>query len=168
MKARIRSANGCCGIEFSHGAAQRNENRMLRLAGIHPIQFVPPPFEQAQTFFRIADFVGQIVGPAAIGVDIVEILVQMFGQQETDDMEIFVVMGGEPAGVLFGFGCRPRARAGFGAGDEIAGQTESRSWNDGGLESTAAFHETEQHLGETLRAVLRPARSPLRPRRRFR
>ena len=53
---------------------------------------------------RVADLVAQIVGPAAEGVDVVEILVQALGQQEADHVEIFVVMRGQPARVALGFG----------------------------------------------------------------
>jgi hypothetical protein len=47
----------------------------------------------------VADFVAEVVGPAAEGVDVVEILVEVFRQQEADDVEVLVVVGGEPAGV---------------------------------------------------------------------
>ena len=71
----------------------------VRLARVHRVQFVAPPREQAQALGGIADLVAQIVGPAAEGVDVVEILVQALGQQEADDVEIFVVVGGQPARV---------------------------------------------------------------------
>ena len=47
----------------------------------------------------IADFVAQVVGPAAVGVDVVEILVQALGQQEADHVEVLVMVGGQPARV---------------------------------------------------------------------
>ena len=47
----------------------------------------------------IADLVRQIVRPTAVGVDVVEILVQALGQQETHDVEILVVMRRQPARV---------------------------------------------------------------------
>ena len=57
---RSATKTGCCG-----------------LARIHAVQFAAPPVQLPQAFGRIADLVGQIVGPPAIGVDVVEILVQM-------------------------------------------------------------------------------------------
>jgi hypothetical protein len=51
------------------------------------------------------DFVTEVVGPATIGVEIVEMLMEFLGQKLGDDAEIFVVVRGEPAGVLLrGFG----------------------------------------------------------------
>ena len=52
------------------------------------------------------NFVGQIVGRAAIGVDVVEILMQMFRQQEADHVEILVVRGRELR--VYCFGCFSR------------------------------------------------------------
>ena len=72
---------------------------MRRAARVHRVQFAAPPAEQAQALARVADLVAQIVRPAAERVDVVEILMQALGQQEADDVEIFVVMGGQPAGV---------------------------------------------------------------------
>ena len=68
---------------------------------IHGIQFLPPPSQQAETFARIANLVAQVVGPAAKSVDVIKILMQLFGQQKSHYMEIFVVPGGQPASVLF-------------------------------------------------------------------
>src|ERR1035438_4972960 len=48
-----------------------------------------------------AHFVAQIVGPAAVGIDVVEILVQALGQQEAHHLEVLVVMRRQPAGVGF-------------------------------------------------------------------
>ena len=75
--------------------------------------------EQAQAFGAVADLVAQIVGPAAIGVDVVEILVQALGQQEADHVEIFVVVGGQPARVGFGFGGGVSLAERFGRPDEL-------------------------------------------------
>ena len=75
----------------------------LASPAVHLVQLLAPPAEQAQTLLLVADLVAQIVGPAAEGVDVVEILVQALGQQEADDVEILVVMGGQPARVGFGF-----------------------------------------------------------------
>src|SRR5690242_17076677 len=40
--------------------------------------------------------IAQIVGPAAIGVDVIKILVEPPGQEEADYVKILVVVGSEP------------------------------------------------------------------------
>ena len=72
---------------------------MRGAARVHGVQFAAPPVEQAQALGRVADLVAQIVRPAAVGVHVVEILVQPLGQQEADHVKILVVMGGQPARV---------------------------------------------------------------------
>ena len=87
---------------------KRDEHRMLRLARIHGLQFASPPGEQTEAFLGIADLVGQIVGPAAERVDVIEVLVQTLRQQKADDMKIFVMIRRQPAGVGERFLARPR------------------------------------------------------------
>ena len=102
---------------------------MRGVARVHGVEFAAPPLQQAQAFAAIADLVAQIVGPAAVRVDVVEILVQALGQQEADDVEILVVMGGQPAGVgeRLGFGIRwPIRRL---LRDEILGCRKARPWS---------------------------------------
>src|SRR5580704_5877184 len=65
------------------------------------VEFALPPIKQFQGALFLWDFVAEIVGPAAISVDIVEMLVKIFREQPRDYIEIFVVMRGEPARVLF-------------------------------------------------------------------
>ena len=55
--------------------------------------------KQPQALRGVADLIAQIVRPAAEGIDVVEVLMQPLGQQEADDVEIFVVMGRQPARV---------------------------------------------------------------------
>jgi hypothetical protein len=50
--------------------------------------------EQFEGPLRIGDFVAEIVGPAAVGVDVVEMLVEFFGEKPGDYVEILVVVGG--------------------------------------------------------------------------
>ena len=66
-----------------------------------------PPAEQFERACRVGDFVAEIVGPAAIGVYVVEMLMEVLRQQPGHNVEIFVVMRGEPAGVFL----RGRGRA---------------------------------------------------------
>ena len=66
---------------------ERREHRMGRAPRVHGIQFGAPPREQPQALGGIADLVGQIVRPAAVGVHVVEILMEALGQQKADDVE---------------------------------------------------------------------------------
>jgi len=68
-----------------------------------------PPREQPQAFLLIADFVAEIVGPTAERVYVVKILVQPFGKQEADDVEVFVVVCSEPARIPERFLFSPRS-----------------------------------------------------------
>ena len=62
-----------------------------------------PPIEQLESASGFGDFIAKIVGPAAIGVQIVEMLVEVGGEKPGSYIEIFVVMSGEPAGVFLSF-----------------------------------------------------------------
>ena len=90
--------------------AQREEHGMRRLAFIAEVEFTLPPIEELNGSHRIGHFVAQIVGPPAVGVNIVEMLVQSLGQKPRDDIEILVVMRGEPACVLLRDGGRTTGR----------------------------------------------------------
>jgi len=59
----------------------------------------------------IGNFVAKIIGPAAVGVDIVKMLVQRFGDSPRYNIEIFVVMRGQPARVFCASSASSRARA---------------------------------------------------------
>ncbi len=85
-------------------AAQSDEHRMAGAPGVHLIQLLAPPGQQAQALLLVADLIAQVVGPAAEGVHVIEILVQALGQQKADDVEVLVVMGGQPARVSFRVG----------------------------------------------------------------
>jgi len=52
--------------------------------------------EQIQGTRCIGNFVSEIISPAAVGVDVVEMLVQRFGEEPRYDVEIFVVMRRQP------------------------------------------------------------------------
>ena len=69
------------------------------------VEFALPPIKQFQGALFLRDFVAEIVGPAAISVDIIEMLVKIFREQLRDYVEIFIVMRGEPARVRLGH-CR--------------------------------------------------------------
>ena len=97
-------ATGCGGKENCHG---EDGGRFVVVGQVRPTT--------GQTLYA-ADLVGQVVGPAAIGVDVIEVLPQAPGQQARGDVEVFVVMGGQPARVVLRFGHRTaewRQRAGY-------------------------------------------------------
>src|ERR1039457_5702043 len=75
---------------------------MMDPALIHGFEFGAPPGQQAEALGAVANFIAQVVGPAAERIDVIEVLVQAFRQQEGDDVEILVVMRCEPARVFFG------------------------------------------------------------------
>ena len=103
--------------------AQRNEHRMRDVAaGVTGMKLFAPPIEQAQTLGRVSHFVAQIVGPTAKGVDVVEVLVQFFRQKEADDVEILVVVCGEPPRVSFRLGEGPGSGESLRTGYKISWQ----------------------------------------------
>src|SRR5258708_2562432 len=59
-----------------------------------------PPIEQFQRARRAGNFVTEIIGPAAIRIDVVKMLVQRFGEKPRYDVEILVVVSRQPARVL--------------------------------------------------------------------
>ena len=69
-----------------------------------------PPVQQLERAGGAGDFVAQVVGPTAVGIDIVEMLMQAARQQPGNDIEVFVVVRGQPAGVVL----RLRGRAASG------------------------------------------------------
>src|SRR5437764_1380762 len=104
------------------GAAQCDENWMLRAPRIHPLQLAPPPREQAQALLRVSDLIAQIVSPAAECINVVEILMQALGQQEADHVEIFIMAGNQPARVCQRFFGGPRALQLAGSVDKSGGR----------------------------------------------
>jgi hypothetical protein len=49
---------------------------MLHATRVHRFELGPPPCQQAQAFLPIANFITQVIGPTAEGIDVVEVLVQ--------------------------------------------------------------------------------------------
>lgn len=88
------------GVSQESGA-QGDKNRMVAVSGKALFQFVPPPVQQID---RAGCFIREIVGPAAVSVNIVKILANRFWQQETGDGKILVVIQGKVFAVSFGFG----------------------------------------------------------------
>src|SRR2546430_12914478 len=71
---------------------------MRGLAFVAKIDFGVPPGEKFKGAHRVWNFVAEVVRPTAVGVDIVKMLVKFLRQQPRNDIEILVVMRGEPFG----------------------------------------------------------------------
>src|SRR5579859_1887293 len=92
---------GLPGNIFSdYGFAQSDEDGMRRAARVTGIKFALPPIKEFEGALFLRNLVAEIVGPAAIGIKIVEMLVQILREQPGDDIEIFVMVRSEPARVL--------------------------------------------------------------------
>ena len=81
---------------------KRDENGMSGFARIAAAQHDFPILERGESLRVIGNLVGQIVGPAAIGVHVVKMLMQAARQEPRDHTEIFVVMAREMARVSLG------------------------------------------------------------------
>src|SRR5580658_4273448 len=76
--------------------AQRDHDRMARLLAVTPAvaQIFFPGVQQLEGPSTIRDFVAEIVRPAAICIDVVEMLVQMPRKEPGDHSEILVMVRG--------------------------------------------------------------------------
>jgi hypothetical protein len=73
-----------------------------RLPFVAEVELAFPPGKQIECPSGSRDFIAEIVGPAAVGIDIVEMLMKIFREEPGDNLEVFVVMRGEPVGVALG------------------------------------------------------------------
>src|ERR1700691_1436793 len=105
---------------------------MARCAGVAGIEFGLPFVEQRQRGRGVAYFVAQIVGDAAIGVDVEEILAEVFGEEPSGDGKIFVVGAGEAAAVFLGlFERRGRVRDCVFGGQRAPAERRGGGWDAG-------------------------------------
>lgn len=81
----------------NNGFAQSDEDGMSGLAFVAGVEFAFPPMEELESASGIFYFIAEVVRPSAISVDIIKMLVKAFWQEPGDDVEILVVMRGEPA-----------------------------------------------------------------------
>ncbi len=130
-----------------HGPLQGYENRMFRVSRIHAVQLRAPLVQLPQTFLAIRRISSaRSSALPAVRVHVVEILMQMFRQQETDHVKILVMVVAS---------CRVCCSASF----TVMGE---RSWNDGCFERSAALHQPEQYSRKIpqrllgLHEILRP------------
>ncbi len=85
--------------------AQRDQHGMTRLLAMSPTvpQILFPGAQQLKRARAVRNFIAKIVRPAAVRVDVVEMLMQIARKKPGDDAEIFVVVRGKPARVALGF-----------------------------------------------------------------
>src|SRR5690242_5421731 len=79
---------------------------MRRFAVIAKVKFTLPPVQELERAHGIGHFVAQIIGPTAVGIDVVEMLMKRFGEKPGAYVEVFVMMRGEPVCVLLRDGGR--------------------------------------------------------------
>ncbi len=104
-------------FERFHCFRQRNKDRMLGMAVIAGIQFGFPLVEQSQRVPSVSDFVTQIIGDAAVGVDIAEVLAQAARKKPGGDGKILVMAACQTAAVFAGLRGRRCA-----SGDRVVGR----------------------------------------------
>src|SRR5713101_713391 len=108
------------------------------------LQLPLPPVEELEGTLFLRHFIAEIISPAAVGVDVVEMLVEFFREEPGDDTEVFVMMSGKPARIpLRGFRRTP-ARRGF----------------RGNIEFAWTKHPKRD---SSLRTIIRSAKTRLRP-----
>src|SRR5712664_870817 len=83
---------------------------MRRPARVTAAQFLVPTVQQLERERGIGDFISEVVGPAAVCVQIVKMLMEALGKQPRGHIEILVMVRGEPTRVLFGVGNRTAKR----------------------------------------------------------
>ena len=91
-------------VELADGFRESYEYRMLRSAVVAGVEFALPLIEEFERGGGVSDFVAEIVGDAAVGVDVEEMLAQAAGKEPAGDGEIFVMRAGEAGAVFTGFG----------------------------------------------------------------
>ncbi len=89
-------------FELADRLGQGDEDGMSGPAGIAGVQLALPLIEQLEGTRRVTGFVGQVVGPPAVGVNIVEVLAERAGEKPRDDGEVLVVTAGQARAVAPG------------------------------------------------------------------
>ena len=90
--------------EFADCLAQGDKHWMVRLARVTSAQLLFPPVQQTEAAIGIMHLVGQVIGPAAIGINRVEMWTQRPRQQGAGHMEILVVRGGQGTAIGLAIG----------------------------------------------------------------
>src|SRR5579864_8877023 len=91
-------------IELAHGLGKSHKNRMSRVAVVTGVELTLPLIQQCERGGGITDFVAEVVGDAAVGVDVEEMLAQPARKKPAGDGEILVVRAGQPGAVFASLG----------------------------------------------------------------
>ena len=104
----------CLGISNSRtvSASATNTGCRRMIAVVAGIQLRFPLVEQLQRCGRVANLIAQIVGDAAIGINIEEMLAQPLGKKPGSDRKILVVRARQPPAIFARLGQRGRMRQG--------------------------------------------------------
>ena len=97
-------------LNLPDGFGQGDEHGMGGPAVVAVAELRFPPVQQGQAPLRVADLVGQIVGPAAVGVDVADVLPQPARQEPAGDGEVLVVPPGQPPAIAAALPQRQRRR----------------------------------------------------------
>ncbi len=89
-------------VEFADGPGQGYEHGMARAAVVAGIEVGFPFVEEEKRGLGVAGFVSEVVGDAAVGVNVVKMLAQALGKEPSGDGEIFVMGAGEALAVFVG------------------------------------------------------------------
>src|SRR5688500_15633802 len=81
------------------GFGEGDEYGMLGLAGIKGIQLGLPPVEQRGGLVARYRLIREVIGPAAVGVNIAQVLMEAAREEPARDGEVFVVGRGQAAAV---------------------------------------------------------------------
>jgi len=119
-------------IVAGDGVGEGGEDGGVRVSGEAGQELGAELLEELEGFGAVGDFVAEVIGDAAEGVDVAEILAEVLGEEDGDDAEVFIVGVGEGAGVGFGGG---EIGDGFEGGAEgigrFAGETEAGGFGGG-------------------------------------
>jgi hypothetical protein len=97
-------------LALTDGFGKRDEDRMTRRGcgwigevRVAIIEFLLPEIDERQRQPDIANFIAEVVGDTAVGVDAEEMLVQTFGQKPSRYGEVLVVAARESLAISSGF-----------------------------------------------------------------
>src|ERR1019366_9289394 len=110
--------------ELAYGLGQSDEDRMSWSAVVTGVEFALPLIQQFERGGGVADFVAQVVGDAAVGVEVEEMLAEAAGKKPAGDGKILVVGAGQAGAVFSGFGdCGRSGRDGVVGGQAAPAQS---------------------------------------------
>src|SRR5215472_8813039 len=89
--------------KLADGLSERNKHRMLWRTRITSVQFSFPLVEHLQRLLRVAYLIAQIVGDAAVGIDVIKMLAQTCWEKPRGYRKIFVMGARQALAIALGF-----------------------------------------------------------------